>query len=297
MIAVYSSRVSLPDLLKVVRSLTRVPKPPTASPAAPAAAGPCSKAEATTVVGRLGLGDDSLPNPVYAVICGAFTGPGSQAMVVSLATGGTSIPFGGWAVFRRSGGAWRLVMQQRNGAEVSAAGSGIRQTVGISRPGDPRCCPSGGTKSRIWRWDGTRLVAGAWTQTRPGSAPPATGQLRAFKTPSGNIVCVHDATGVVCAIKSGLEPPPPPRRPGCLVSNDVSLRVRGRAATGPSICPGEPEGDAGALAMEPVARVLAYGATWRGGGGLRCNSAATGLTCRNNSGHGFFLSRERWRAF
>ena len=33
---------------------------------------------------------------------------------------------------------------------------------------------------------------------------------------------------------------------------------------GRSICPGEPEGDAGPLALEPVARVLAYGKTWRG---------------------------------
>ena len=46
-----------------------------------------------------------------------------------------------------------------------------------------------------------------------------------------------------------------------------------------------------------VARVLAYGMTWSGGGGLRCRSAETGLTCRNASGHGFFLSRERWRSF
>ena len=30
------------------------------------------------------------------------------------------------------------------------------------------------------------------------------------------------------------------------------------------------------------------------GGGLRCTSATTGLTCRNQDGHGFFLSRENW---
>ena len=37
--------------------------------------------------------------------------------------------------------------------------------------------------------------------------------------------------------------------------------------------------------------MLGYGATW-GGGGLRCTSATTGLTCRNQDGHGFFVSRE-----
>jgi hypothetical protein len=32
-------------------------------------------------------------------------------------------------------------------------------------------------------------------------------------------------------------------------------------------------------------------------GGFRCTSAAVGLTCKNASAHGFFLSRERWRIF
>ena len=145
-------------------------------------------------------------------------------------------------------------------------------------------------------------VRGMWgLATRPASttspAPAAPATYAAFMTPSRNIVCVHDARAVGCAIKSGLVPRPRPRRPGCLVSNDVFLRATGRATTGPSICPGEPEGDAGALALEPVARVLAYGQTWRGRNGLRCTSAETGLTCRNKSGHGFFLSRENWRAF
>jgi hypothetical protein len=42
--------------------------------------------------------------------------------------------------------------------------------------------------------------------------------------------------------------------------------------------------------------VLGYGKTWSGGG-LRCTSAFKGLTCRNKSGHGFFLSRAHWRSF
>jgi hypothetical protein len=41
---------------------------------------------------------------------------------------------------------------------------------------------------------------------------------------------------------------------------------------------------------------LAYGRryAWHG---IRCTSASAGLTCRNLSGHGFFLSRERQRVF
>jgi hypothetical protein len=131
------------------------------------------------------------------------------------------------------------------------------------------------------------------------AAAHGVARIGAFKTPSGNIVCgyaidVHGSASMECGIKSGLKPPP--RRIHCLAGdpNDkrVSLRRTGRAA--PVLCAGDP----GPLLpqIEARARVLAYGRTIRFGG-IRCSSATTGLTCRNRSGHGFFLSRERWRAF
>ena len=42
--------------------------------------------------------------------------------------------------------------------------------------------------------------------------------------------------------------------------------------------------------------VLPYGRTLRWSG-FACASRRTGLTCRNRSSHGFFLSRERQRLF
>jgi hypothetical protein len=47
----------------------------------------------------------------------------------------------------------------------------------------------------------------------------------------------------------------------------------------------------GDTAIDPHARVLRYGTTWRGGG-FTCTSKTTGLRCRNRSGHGFFMSRQ-----
>jgi hypothetical protein len=95
-----------------------------------------------------------------------------------------------------------------------------------------------------------------------------------------------------CGIKSGLKPPP--RMIHCLAGdpNDkrLSLRTTGRAT--PVLCAGDP----GPFLVETRARVLAYGRT-RSAGGISCSSRTTGLTCRNRSGHGFFLSRERWRTF
>lgn len=300
MIAVYSSRVALSDLLRVVRSLARVPRAVVDAPAAPVAARPCSKTEAVKVVRRLHLGDDSLPDPVYEVICGSFTGPGSQTMVVSLATGGTSVPFGGWAVLQVSDGTWQLVMQQRDGAKISVVASGIKQTVWVSRPGDSRCCPSGGTRARIWRWDGSRLVIGPWKQDTPAATTAPAGATRGghFMTPSGNIFCAYFAgakAAVECVIRSAYRPPLPRRGPSCSRSYWVELGASGRVETGGSVCPGEDDPEGPFIGAEQ-ARVLPYGKTWSSGS-LRCTSAVTGLTCRNKSGHGFFLSRENWRAF
>ena len=136
-------------------------------------------------------------------------------------------------------------------------------------------------------------LAGGW------AAPAAAARIGAFKTPSRNIVCGYaiapDGTASMeCGVKSGLKPPP--RRIHCVAGdpNDkrVSLRDTGRAV--PVLCAGDP----GPLLpqIEARARVLRYGMRIRFDG-IRCASATTGLTCRNRSGHGFFLSRERWRTF
>lgn len=160
-----------------------------ASAATSTISGRCSKAEATAVVKRLHLGEaDFIPNPVYVVLCGAFVGPGSQVMVASLASGGTSVPFEGWAVFRLAGGAWQLVMQRKDGAQVSAAGSDIRETVNISRLGDPRCCPTGGAKSRLWHWIGSRFVASPWKQVTQGKPGPTVARKKPTSRERADVV-------------------------------------------------------------------------------------------------------------
>ena len=119
-----------------------------------------------------------------------------------------------------------------------------------------------------------------------------------FKTPSHNIVCMF-AGGlagtkpfVACGIKSGLKPPPPKLRcqEGDPTDEFVGLEQTGRA-TEPS-CAGDP----GPFVGEKQAKVLRYGKTFSRRG-LRCKSAVAGLTCRNKSGHGFFLSRAHSHRF
>jgi hypothetical protein len=138
------------------------------------------------------------------------------------------------------------------------------------------------------------LVASALTAgSSARAAPTATGH---FKTPSANIVCFYSTSSpplVVCGIRSGLKPAPPRRRCayGDPVADRVVLHATGRTQV-PS-CAGDPGPFAGLVVG---ARVLRYGRTWSGGG-LSCTSRFTGLTCRNRSGHGFFLSRARYRRF
>jgi hypothetical protein len=108
-----------------------------------------------------------------------------------------------------------------------------------------------------------------------------------FKTPSGNIACaMHAFSGsfLRCDILSGLKPEPSRRCEGDWTGASM-LEIR---KAGP-VCAGD-------TVYDSRAPVLAYGRTWSRDG-FRCVSRRTGLTCTNRRGHGFFLSRERWRVF
>jgi hypothetical protein len=142
------------------------------------------------------------------------------------------------------------------------------------------------------------LVA-AIALTLAASGGAAFGGNGAFRTPSGNIVCGYGfgagvLTSMECGIKSGLRPAPPMPPGGCTAGDYTTKRVSltGRGRVVPTVCAGDP----GPFLAEAHAAVLAYGKTWQGGG-LWCISQPAGLTCGNAAGHGFFLSRARWRSF
>jgi hypothetical protein len=168
---------------------------PDAAASGTAAQADCSEATAREVVERLGLSlNDPRDDPVGKVLCGHFTGPGSETMVIVLA-GPTGLL--DWLVFRWAGDAYQLLMRQSAGASITAAGSDIRQTVSIFRVGDSRCCPSGGTKARIWHWDGTRFTATPWKLTT--KPKPRTLHLYYFESPSHNLWCdLGDEGEVFC---------------------------------------------------------------------------------------------------
>ena len=134
------------------------------------------------------------------------------------------------------------------------------------------------------------LVCAAVVRAAPVSARPLA--YVSFRTPSGNISCAY-ASGLGspaflrCDIRSHLHPAPKPRR--CVegvYGESVGMSRTSRAAV---LCISD-------TVVSPGARVLAYGASWSRSG-FRCVSRATGLTCTNTRGHGWFLSRESWRVY
>jgi uncharacterized protein DUF6636 len=121
----------------------------------------------------------------------------------------------------------------------------------------------------------------------PASAAAPTAYF--FRTPSKNIYCAwtsatNEAPAVLrCDILSGVRPLPPKPR-SCDFDWGIGLNLK-RTGRAQILCVSDG-------VATPSARVLRYGQTWSRGG-FTCISRSIGLRCRNVSGHGFFLSRQR----
>ena len=107
-----------------------------------------------------------------------------------------------------------------------------------------------------------------------------------FQTPSGNIHCLYSSQPAYlrCDIRSGLRPEPRARCELDWTGLQLGPRGRGRPSC------------AGDTVIDRRNRILGYGRRF-GSGGLACLSQRVGLRCTNRAGHGFFLSRQSWRAF
>jgi hypothetical protein len=252
-------------LLAAARPIESAP-----APSGAAATPSCSEATARQLVQQHRLNSFDLPNPVRQVLCGPFTGDGSEAMAVTIGAP-TCWPVQRWAVFRFAGGAWQLVFDRSEfvSPPLVAVGGDIRVTTPVYRHGDARCLPSGGTEARTWHWDGARFVAGAPRQVRPAALTPIS-----FLSPSGNIACsigdVAQFRGVRC--QSG-------RRP-----QSVRLNLNGRL----TICRALRCGFCG---CSEGLQVLGYG-KGVSVGRFSCRSLRTGMRCVvTASGRGFLINR------
>jgi hypothetical protein len=107
---------------------------------------------------------------------------------------------------------------------------------------------------------------------------PAASAASFFQTPSGNIACQAAGGRVMCGVLSS--------RHGDSIP---AYWVRRTGLAHRSEIVGDPATDVPVLRYGRSKHLLR--------GGVVCTSRKTGLTCRNRSGHGFFLSRESQRRF
>src|SRR3954471_7291971 len=119
----------------------------------------------------------------------------------------------------------------------------------------------------------------------------ASASLVHFQTPSHNIGCIYDGSGrgyLRCDVR-GISTTPPR---GCDLDYGGAFGMA-RRSKAHELCVGD---TALCGPGERGCKTIAYGTAWNHGG-FRCVSRRTGLTCKNEVGHGFFLSRERRRRF
>ena len=114
-------------------------------------------------------------------------------------------------------------------------------------------------------------------------------QTDLFQTPSGNILCSAETNYIRCDIRSGYKPIPSRAQltqGSCLKDyGDWPPHSVVMGATGAAYVNCPTDGGMGE-------RVLGYGKSWQNRSFV-CVSELAGLTCKNRSGHGFSLSRER----
>jgi Family of unknown function (DUF6636) len=132
----------------------------------------------------------------------------------------------------------------------------------------------------------TETVTGATSTSTSDGAPPAAdveaSGLTGFTSPTGNIGCYIDKKSVRCDI-SKRDWDPPSRPAGCNENVDYGQGIQMRAGGAPGfVCAGDTALGGG----DP----LQYGQSIAAGL-LRCESAESGMTCRDTeTGRGFKLS-------
>lgn len=122
-----------------------------------------------------------------------------------------------------------------------------------------------------------------------------------FSTPSGNILCGGGSlkrpnvrryrSELYCFVAENKAMPQRCKVPASAEGLDFTLNAKGKAAMrcGGYEFPPVNEG-------EEQTRVLKYGESISGNG-WTCRSETTGLTCKNQDGHGFLLNRTQYRLF
>ena len=134
------------------------------------------------------------------------------------------------------------------------------------------------------------LAIGAAGAAMAAFAATASADVQ-FATPSLNIGCYGDSTGVRCDIrKTSAKKPPRPR--ACRFDWGTAYGLT-RTGKGRGIC----ASDTALPDPNRPGRILRYGKSIRVNARITCTSRRTGLTCRNTKKHGFLLSKQKIKLY
>ncbi len=135
--------------------------------------------------------------------------------------------------------------------------------------------------------NGTTTSSTATNPTTTTGSAVTTKSLQSFLLPSKNIGCTVVEQEARCDI-SQRSWKPPPRPANCHLDYGQGIEVGTGSAR--VVCAGD-------TAMIPGAPILAYNQNSKKGPFL-CESRTAGVTCTNqDTGHGFFLSRQSYKLF
>lgn len=124
-------------------------------------------------------------------------------------------------------------------------------------------------------------------------AAPAAADVWTFASPSGNIQCVvgegFNGSDIECTIYKRSQRAKIAELAGCPTSRGITLSMKNTGGVSGECTPAgaRPSG------AQHVAEYNVEGNF----GGFTCYSATSGLQCRNESGHGFHLSRANQQVF
>lgn len=123
----------------------------------------CTPSAAKKLINKYDMNAFLLDDPVNQLLCGSFAGTGSRVMVVTVSAAICWSPQR-WAIFKWKGSRWKLVLDRHEWVyplEV-VNGTELRVTSPVHGAADARCEFTGGTRSRVWHWQGGKFVHGAW---------------------------------------------------------------------------------------------------------------------------------------
>jgi hypothetical protein len=169
---------------------------------------------------------------------------------------------------------------------VALAGcGGSQKTVTVTQQASASVVSA--TSSTAGVSTGNPITSQATTPTTTAAPPPV--HVSTFESPSGNIGCIIAGGVARCDIKQrNWSPPARPSSCPNIVDFGQGLEVSSSGA-GRFVCAGD-------TALDPAAAKLAYGLSTVVGQ-ITCTSATTGMTCKNSSGGGFFISIQSYREF